>query len=500
MNVESLIAPNCLNKQDCIALMHKDKSYSYQFTIDKIKSLSAGLQLNFEINEPLIICLPNDPEFVFFLYACINTGVLAIPVAHTVTNDEFSRLIKTTRATNIIVSDEKAKSMDSQTLEAFEKVFISVEEGHEKQERYSTTAFLYMSPDLFNEVNVDLEKTAIITSTTGSTGTPKCVEIPYKNIFKPISSSFPINQSSITILDNPLQFSGSINLLFNFFYFGAQIVLSVGMGINNLASDLLHYKATHLKASPYIFNELLHLPDRVLKQIKPQLQLCIAIGANTPAEIKHNFRKKFGIPLLSIYGQTETGPCILNAAQKQDKLGALGEAVNGTQIKLITSSGQQAAINEIGEIYCKTERMMNGYFNDSINTENAFVDGWYKSGDLAYQDEDGFYWFTGRKKNIIVSEIGQNIIPEEVENALTDHPAIKAAAVIGITSDNHWEKVVAFIVLNTPNTLSKTEVIDYLKSKISFFKLPEEICFTAEFPLTSTGKIDKVKLKKTLSA
>jgi long-chain acyl-CoA synthetase len=181
------------------------------------------------------------------------------------------------------------------------------------------------------------------------------------------------------------------------------------------------------------------------------------------------------------------------------KSGSVGRPSPGYEMILRDAAGGDAAVDVPGRLFMKTPTLTPGYWNDPAATSEAIKDGWLDSGDIMKADSDGYLWFCGRKKQIIVHD-GSNIFPQEVEDALLEHPAVENVGVIGIHDLLHGENVRAYVALREGVARPKAqELIDFARERVDY-KAPEEIEFLDEIPLNATGKVDRVALKARASA
>lgn len=194
------------------------------------------------------------------------------------------------------------------------------------------------------------------------------------------------------------------------------------------------------------------------------------------------------------YGLTETGLVTVSPPSGQIKLGSVGQVAPGVSLSIRNEAGAELPTGAEGRLWIKTRAATVGYWDDPKATEAVFSDGWLDSGDVMRVDDEGYYFFCGRTKEIIVHD-GSTISPEEVEGALLEHPSLKSAAVIGIHDPVHGEKVRAYITLEEDAEWpSSQEVIQFARARVGY-KAPEEIVLLDDMPRTATGKVDRIKVR-----
>jgi acyl-CoA synthetase (AMP-forming)/AMP-acid ligase II len=224
------------------------------------------------------------------------------------------------------------------------------------------------------------------------------------------------------------------------------------------------------------------------------LRLCRSGGDKVPAELETEFHALTRRFVSEGYGLTETGLAARNPPAGLDKLGSVGLPSPGFEFSLRDAQGREVPAGEEGRVWLKTRTEMAGYWNDPGATAEVKQDGWFDTGDVMKADEDGYLWFCGRQKQIIVHD-GSNIAPQEVEDALLQHPAVESAGVVGINDLVHGENVRAYVALK-PEAPKPTaaELIQFARARVGY-KAPEEIVFLDAMPLNATGKVDRAKLK-----
>jgi long-chain acyl-CoA synthetase len=224
------------------------------------------------------------------------------------------------------------------------------------------------------------------------------------------------------------------------------------------------------------------------------LRICRAGSDKVSTELLHEFAAAAGFPIVEGYGMTEVGLATLNPPSGEIKQGSIGLPICGYSIAVRDDAGEPVGAESVGRIWIRTRSRMAGYWEAPEATEEVVRDGWLDSGDLARADEDGYLWFFGRKKQVIVHD-GSNISPYEDEGALVEHPDVDLAGAVGIHDTVHGENVRAYVTLaEGAEKPSSADLIVFCRERIGY-KAPEEVVFLAEMPLNPTGKIDRVGLK-----
>jgi long-chain acyl-CoA synthetase len=349
--------------------------------------------------------------------------------------------------------------------------------------------------DAFVSVPTDPEDLSCIIYTSGTTGRPKGVKLTVANI---VSEQQAIEQAlDVTPNDKIMgvlpffHVFGLSNVLHVGLIHGASIVLVPQYSPGSLLKSIRENSPTLVIAIPTMFVHLLMLLERKKVQLPGSIRLCLSGAAPLPKEIIEAFEKCSGSRLLEGYGLTETvAACCLNPPDGICKAGSIGLPLPGFEMKIIDEEGAKLPPGKTGEIAVKGEGVTAGYYNLPQDTEETFKDGWFLTGDIGYQDQNGYIFVTDRKKEIIIKG-GLNISPREVEEILLRHPLVKEAAVIG-RKKGEREETVAFVTAK--GEVSAKELMGYCKESLSSFKVPDAICFRETLPMTVTGKVLKKEL------
>jgi len=229
------------------------------------------------------------------------------------------------------------------------------------------------------------------------------------------------------------------------------------------------------------------------------MRLCISAGAILPADLNKGFEEFFDIKLLDGYGITETSTMVtMNSTTGGRTLGSCGLPVIGVAVRIVDPvTGKDLDAGQEGELIVRGPNVMVGYHNKPAETEAALKDGWYRTGDLAKADLNGYLTITGRLKELIIRG-GQNIAPGEVEEAVLRHPAVLDCAAVGVEHKHLGEIPVVFIVLREGQSVDSEALIEFTKTQLSSYKVPSAIHVVKEIPRTGSGKVMRFKLKETL--
>jgi long-chain acyl-CoA synthetase len=255
------------------------------------------------------------------------------------------------------------------------------------------------------------------------------------------------------------------------------------------------FQVTYAFGVPSMVHALIEEQARKPRQVR-SLRTFIAGGDSVPVSTQERFQSLFAIPVREGYGMTEIGPAICNPADAIHS-GSLGKAVQGVEIRVVDAEGEDASEGQVGELAVRSPARFAGYWDGPAATREAVRDGWMYTGDLARRDADGYLWFEGRKKEIIIRD-GVNISPQEVEEAIYNHPAVLEVGVIGMPdpAGTHGERVLAFVTLRDGQMIGEQELRDHARQQLADVKVPERFVFQKDLPKGVTGKVHRRALKE----
>jgi long-chain acyl-CoA synthetase len=225
------------------------------------------------------------------------------------------------------------------------------------------------------------------------------------------------------------------------------------------------------------------------------IRLCLSGADKVSSELELEFTNLAGFAVDESYGMTEIGMATINPPSGENRLGSIGKLCAGFEVSLRGESAAEVPEGSQGRVWIRSRSNMVGYWDNEKATAETIVNGWLDTGDLMRADEEGYLWFCGRKKQIIVHD-GSNICPQEVEEAVMEHPAIEAAAVVGVHDLVHGENVRAYVTLREgAKRPASADIIRFARERVGY-KAPKEIVFLAEMPVNATGKVDRLALKQ----
>jgi acyl-coenzyme A synthetase/AMP-(fatty) acid ligase len=341
------------------------------------------------------------------------------------------------------------------------------------------------------------DEPAAIFFTSGSTGPAKGVTHTRESLRWMIASAataFELDAADVFLPGSSMSHIGSFLWALSMLSVGGRVVVARTFDSHELLPLLREHQPTVLAMIPAALLALVRDHD-----LQPEdfasLRVCRCGSGKVSSELLHEFAAAAGFPIVEGYGMTEVGLATLNPPSGVVKQGSIGRPISGFSIALRGEEGEPVGAEAVGRIFIRTPASMAGYWDAPEATAEVLREGWIDSGDLGRADEDGYLWFFGRKKQVIVHD-GSNISPYEVEGALVDHPAVDLAGAVGVHDEVHGENVRAYVTLREgAERPSAADLIVHCRERIGY-KAPEEILFLDEMPLNPTGKIDRTGLKR----
>jgi long-chain acyl-CoA synthetase len=356
---------------------------------------------------------------------------------------------------------------------------------------------------VFDPVVTSPEDTAVILYTSGTTGQAKGAELSHSNIVmnaltcNRLFGSSPATDSHLLTL--PLFHSfGSVVQMNAGFSMAATLFLVPRFDAQQVVDLMQKETITFFAGVPTMWWGLLGaLTDDVdVDRIAANLRVGVSGGASLPVEVIKQVKERFHVQILEGYGLSETSPvATFSDPDQEPRPGSIGVPIWGIEVKLIDDQWNtvEDGPDAVGEIAIRGHNIMKGYYNRPDATAEVMRDGWFRTGDLARRDEDGFYYIVDRAKDMIIRG-GFNVYPREVEEVLMTHEDVSLAAVVGVPNESHGEEIKAYVILNDGATVTGEDLVAWSKEQMAAYKYPRSVQVVDSLPMTATGKILKREL------
>lgn len=439
------------------------------------------------------LLLPNSAEYIIGYFACWSLGALAGPVNSLLKAEEIAYVMSNSEANAILVHSEFLPIVESIRSD-LPNLTALIRFDDEVETAKNGTAEL---PDV--ELNPDDD--AIIIYTSGTTGKPKGCLLTHGNVIanaRQISEwlNFTAQDRLLTIM--PLFHMNAVSVTtMSALYAGGSTVVSPKFSVSRFWQIISDYQITSFGSVATMLSMLLsNYPDGVPEGLQTgQLRFAMCGSAPVPAETLKRFEETFNCLVIEGYGLSEsTCRSTFNPPDQRRRAGSCGIPI-GNEMKVVDDEDNDVPNGQLGEIVLRGENILKGYYKNEDATATAFRNGWFHTGDIGYRDDDGFYYIVDRKSDMIIRG-GENIYPREIDEVLYQHPAIAAAATIGVPDTLYGEEVAAFVVLKGGSRCEADELINFCRLRLADFKCPKSIRIVDEIPKGPTGKLLKRELAK----
>ena len=480
--------------------------------------LSAGyLSLGLKPGDRLASLLPNRVALVVHYLACFKAGLVATPLNYRYTAREIDHALSVSNAAALVAHAERAPDVATSKLAGSLRhgtVVFHDASGEEVPWTAQGTAALNADDDkgpgwayrfddllaaapLAGAPDFDPHLPAAIFFTSGSTGPAKGVTHTGESLRWMIASAitaFELSSDDVFLPASSMSHLGSLLWTLSMLSVGGRVVVARTTDAHEILPLLRDHQPTLLAMLPAALWALIHDHDMRPGDFS-SLRLVRSGSDKVSTELLAEFAAAAGFPIVEGYGMTEVGLATLNPISGDIRQGSIGTPIGGFTIALRGDRGDPVGVEQVGRIFIKTRSQMSGYWEAPEATAEVVSQGWLDSGDLARADQDGYLWFFGRKKQVIVHD-GSNVSPFEVEGALVEHPAVDLAGVVGVHDQVHGENVRAYVTLRErAERPAAADLIRFCRERVGY-KAPEEIVFLNQMPLNPIGKIDRVGLKR----
>ena len=453
------------------------------------------LGLGLKPGDRIASLMPNRVALIAHYLACFKAGLVATPLNYRYTPPEIDHALTVSGAKIILAHAERKCDLAASKARTLPLGVISYQA--EKEGGPHLEHLLEAEPPSVAFPRVEPKAPAAIFFTSGSTGPAKGVTHSFASLgfmFASVVKGYGLTPRDIMLPASSCSHIAGFCFVFAALSASSRVAIARTFDHAELGPLLRAARPTVMSMLPSALLHLIRERDTAAQDFA-SLRLVRSGGDKVPAELEKEFRALTGHDIYEGYGMTEVGTATNNPPSGLDKLGSIGLPNPGFTFAIRAESGQDLPIGEDGRAWISTPSVMLGYWNDPNGTAEVIRDGWVDSGDVLKADQDGYLWFCGRRKQIIVHD-GSNISPQEVEEALLEHPAVEEAGVIGIHDAVHGENVRAYVELKKgAPRVTATELIQFARARVGY-KAPEDIVFLDTMPLNPTGKVDRTALKK----
>jgi long-chain acyl-CoA synthetase len=487
MTLGQMLHLAAVKNPDKAAIVCGEQTVSYRALDESTDALAAWLlQQGLQPGDRVAIHWTNSVETVSLYFACFKSGLIAVPVNNRLKTPEIAYVLGHSKARICFSQPELAPLSEEVRGECPRLMAI-----------HTRLPSLEGVPDgALPEVTPD--QVAAVLYTSGTTARPKGVMHTHISL---IGSTELMASLGFDETDVPLAVTQMVHIaalacvLLPGIRCGCTVVLLPAFDAVQAVDLIERWRCTALLILPAMLRFMVEEQASRTRDVS-SMRLCMAGGDTVPITLQERFQKYFGFRVRELFGMTETVPvtCI---REGEIRAGSMGRPLDLIDTRVVDLSGNVVNENQIGELQVQSPSNCVGYWDNREATDATFDSGWLRTGDLVRRDPDGFFWFEGRLKQIIVRG-GSNISPQEVEEPLYHHPAVLESAVVGMPDPVHGERVIGFVALRDGFSATEAELRDFVRGRIADYKVPERILFLPSLPKGLTGKVQRRDLKDML--
>ena len=467
----------------------------------RINRLANALQeMGVKKGDRVAALMANSNVFLEILFATSKLGVIMVPLNFRLAAAELDYIINNAEPVVLVYSPEflaVINELDGK-LPTVKHQICELEGGDPSHIDFESWVADKSDAEPVPDSEVTLDDGQFIMYTSGTTGKPKGAVLTHGNTqWNAVNSihGYPMDKADIAICCAPLFHIGAlaVSAIPNL-YGGAKIIIQRMFDPIGVLTLIEENKATSMFGIPVMFLFMSQMPD-FEKTDFSSIRYLLAGGSPCPKPLIDVYLKK-GVQFSQGYGMTETAPGVsaLKPEEALDKLGSCGKVLFHMAMKIVDLQGKEVQQGETGEILVKGPNVIKEYWRRPEDTANRIVDGWLYTGDMGYEDEEGYLYIMDRRKDMFISG-GENVYPAEVEDVLMGLPQVADAGVIGIPDERWGESGMAILVKAPETEVTEEEIIELCKQRLAKYKVPKKIAFVDELPRTLTGKILKKDLR-----
>lgn len=486
-----------------IALIYRNENIDFAMLRQRVADLRSGLAANgIERGDRVVVVCGNSDLFVVAYLAILGLGAIAVPLNPASPAPELTRQTNVVSPKAAIVGRAGVSAWAGLEPDAVADLMTIVAEPNPALEGARLWSDIERS-DPVPVVEMNPDDAAVMMFTSGTAGAPKAAILSHKNLLANIEhiEEAPDRISSGDIVYGVLP-------LFHIFGLNVQLAVSLRFGATLLLvqrfdpmtalDSIQQRKVTVIPGAPAMWTAFSQMED-VPADAFATVRLAYSGASKLSTRVAADLLERFGLAIGEGYGLTEASPVVTSSAGIPHRIGSCGKAVAGVEVAIVDPERQVVPVGDTGEVIVRGDNVFSGYLDHPEATERVLTDdGWLKTGDIGFCDEDGYLYLVDRAKDLIIVS-GFNVFPAEVEETLNGHPAVAESAVIGVPHPHTGEAVRAYVVAADSNVDEET-LIEYCQDHLARYKTPSKVMFVEALPRNASGKLVRQELTNTVMA
>lgn len=495
--------------KEFLLLESGDRVFTYSQFDDTVNRAAAVLTgLGVARGDRVSLLLVNRAEFLIFYFACFKIGAWAGPVNALLKPQEIEFIIADSEAGTVVTQPDLLPRLDTarEHVTSLRNVIVVGDDDKwtgidNRNDSSNEKNFLASNPEPRtpnSELSGDDE--AVIIYTSGTTGKPKGVLLTHGNLLsnaQQIAEWLRLTADDRSLIVMPLfHVNALMTTTMAALWAGGSIVLAPRFSASRHWETLSRYGATYFGSVATMLSILNHTyPKGMAAGLDlSRFRFALCGSAPVPIEVLKTFESLFKFPVIEGYGLSES-TCRATFNPIDDRrAGSVGQPI-GNEVRIFDENDQELGPHQVGEIVLRGPNIMKSYYKNAAATQEAFLSGWFHTGDLGYRDEDGFFYVVDRKSELII-RAGENIYPREIDEVLYQHPKVKDAATIGVPHELYGEEVKSFVVPREGEEITQQEILEFCRERLADFKCPKTVEFVEDIPKGPTGKLLKRELMR----